>query len=116
MATSLRECRLDDATITTLAIEDAVARLTIHNWREETQVVVFEDVVGIEGMSFINTALSHGVDLETDSFLYRCCSIGEVQSTDYRCFGFYSAWSDTPILKIVARSFKVTSPKDVTTV
>jgi hypothetical protein len=111
MPTSLNEYRLDDATITKLTVEDAVARMMVRNWQDETHVLVFEDVVGIESMSFINASLSHGEDLANDDFLARCCAVGEEQPTEFRCFGFYSAWSDMPILKIVARSFSVTSSK-----
>lgn len=110
MATSFSEYRLDDATITKLTVEAAIVRLKVRNWQEEMHDLVFEDVVGIESMSFINSSLSHGEDLATDDFLNRCCAIAEENPMEFRCFAFYSAWSDLPILKIVARGFRVISP------
>jgi hypothetical protein len=109
MATSFNRHRLDDATIARLTVEGAVAQLIVHTWQDETQVLIFEDVIGIESMSFINASLSHGEDLANDDFLSRCCAIGEETPTDFHCFVFYSAWSDTPVLKIVARCFRMTS-------
>ena len=47
MPTSLNEYRLDDATITKLTVEDAVARMMVRNWQDETHVLVFEDVVPV---------------------------------------------------------------------
>ena len=102
-----RDYRLDDATITKLTIEKGVVRLLVRNWRDENDVLIFGDVVGVESMSFINTDLSHGLESESDDFLDRCCTVGEEAASEYRCFLFFSAWQETPILKIVARSFAV---------
>ena len=110
MTSTFDEYRFDDATITKLVIEDTVARLTVRNWRDEIDVLVFDDVAGMESLSFINAALSHGEDLKDDEFLQRCCAAGEEQANEFHCFQFFSAWSESPILRIVARSFNVFAP------
>jgi hypothetical protein len=107
MNDSFCEYRLDDATITKLTVENADLRLFVRNWRDELDVLVFDDVIGVESLSFINSCLSHGNESTDDEFLNRCCSIGNEAPSEFRCFQFYSAWSDTPILRIVARSFGV---------
>ena len=107
MISTFDEYRLDDATITKLVIENTVARLSVRNWRDENDILVFDDVAGIESLSFVNTALSHGEDLRDCVFLQHCCAAGEEQGDKFHCFQFFSPWSETPILKIVARSFNV---------
>jgi hypothetical protein len=111
MEQSFTEYRLDDATITMLTMHDADVRLTVRDWKDEIHILVFEDVLGVETMGFLNSDLSHGEELSDDGFLNRCCQIHhEETSSDFHCFAFYSAWSDTPILKIVARRFGEASP------
>ena len=107
MTSTFDEYRFADATITKLVIEDTVARMTVRNWRDEIDVLVFDDVAGIESFSFLNVDLSHGEDLRDDVFLQRCCAAGEEQASEFHCFQLFSAWSESPILKIVARSSKV---------
>jgi hypothetical protein len=107
MTSTFGEYRFDDATITKLVIEDSVARLTVRNWRDEIDILVFDDVAGMESLSFINAALSHGEDLLDDVFFQRCCAASEEQADDLHCFQFFSPWSESPILKIVACSFNV---------
>ncbi len=110
MEQSFTEYRLDDATITMLTMHDADVRLTVRDWKDQIHILVFEDVLGVETMGFLNSDLSHGEELSDDGFLNRCCQIHEEASSDFHCFAFYSAWSDTPILKIVARRFGKASP------
>lgn len=107
MTSTFDEYRFADATITKLVIEDAAARLTVRNWRDEIDVLVFVDVAGIESFRFLNVDLSHGEDLRDDVFLQRCCDAGEEQTSEFHCFQLFSAWTASPVLKIVARSFKV---------
>jgi len=107
MKSTFDEYRFDDATITKLVIENTVARLTVRNWRDEIDILVFEDVAGLESLSFVNSALSHGEDLRDDVFFQRCCAAEGEQGEELHCFQFFSAWSGSPILKIVARSFNV---------
>jgi hypothetical protein len=110
MEQSFTDYRLDDATITMLTMHDADVRLTVRDWKDEIHTLVFEDVLGVETMGFLDSDLSHGEELSDDGFLNRCCQIHEESSGEFRCFRFYSAWSDTPILRIVARRFGEASP------
>jgi hypothetical protein len=103
------EYRFDDATITKLIIENSVAQLTVRNWRDEVEILVFDDVAGIESLSFVNASLSHGQDLRDDVFFQRCCVAGDERADQFHCFQFFSPWSELPILKIVARGFTIDS-------
>lgn len=107
---SFNNYRLEDGSISKLCIEGADAKIWIRTWREEEVILVFTDMAGVESSSFINTSLSHGTETAHDSFLDKACQIGEEQPDNYRCFSFFSAWADTPILKIIARTFSVSTP------
>lgn len=109
MSIDFNNYRLEDGTVSKLCIENAEVRVTIRNWREDIDVLVFDDVIGMESFSFVNSSLSHAEATETDPFLVRSCMTGEESQSRFQCFRFYSAWSPTPILKIIARSFRVES-------
>lgn len=96
--------RLNDGYITNLVIVDNEVRVTIRNWREGSEVLVFQNVIGLEAFSIANTELSHGTETSNDSLLERSCLIGEEQLPEFRCYAFFSPWSECPILKVVARS------------
>jgi hypothetical protein len=94
--------RLEDAKITKLVIEDSVARLSVHNWRDEIHILVFHNLAGIECLNFLNVDLSHGEELIEEAFLQRCHALVNERTDKLQCFQFFSAWSESPILKIVA--------------
>lgn len=110
MICSFNEHRLDDGSITKLYVEKAAARVFVINWREEEEVIVFNDVIGLEGYSLINSSLSHGTETTDDPLLNRSCALAEESPKDFRCFSFFSPWDEAPVLKIVARSFALNSP------
>jgi hypothetical protein len=101
--------RFEDGSIKKLEVENADVRVHVQNWRDEVDVLVFRDVIGFEGYSVINDSLSHGAETSSDPFLARCSTIGEEAEADFRCFSFFSAWTDLAILKIIARSFELSS-------
>ncbi|MES2790320.1 MAG: hypothetical protein V4719_11985 [Planctomycetota bacterium] len=92
MTSAFNQYRFDDATITKLVVENDVARLMVRNWMEEIDILVFEDFAGIEGLGFINAALSHGEDIRNDVFLQHCCDAGDEQTNEFHCFQFFSAF------------------------
>ncbi len=101
------EQRLADGSITKLCMENAKVSVSMRNWREEEEVFVFNDPIGIETYGCINASLSHGTETADDPFLVRSCIVCEDNPKDFRCFSFFSAWSDDPIIKIIARSFEL---------
>lgn len=106
---SFDKYRLEDGSIKKLVVQDADVRLHVLNWRDEPEVLLFRDVIGFEGYSVINASLSHGAETASDPFLTRCSTLGEEAEADFRCFSFFSAWTDFAILKIIARSFELAS-------
>jgi hypothetical protein len=109
MTVDFDKYRLADGSIKKLEVENADVRVHVQNWRDEVDILVFGDVIGLEGYSVINASLSHGVETTSDPFLARCSTIGEEAEADFRCFSFFSAWTDLAILKIIARTFELAS-------
>ena len=105
-ATFLEE-EFADAAITQLVAEGAQLRLFVLNWRDQDQLLVFEGVIGLESQSFINAALSHADQVGDDDFLRRCCDLAGETMGGFHCYRFYSAWIASPLLKIVARGFRL---------
>jgi hypothetical protein len=107
MNSNFADYRVDDGYIQKLCIVDGNAQVYLLNWREEREIIIFQDVIGLEAYSFTNTSLSHVAEISSDSLLERSTSIEGIQPTEFRCYAFFSAWTNLPILKIVARSFIV---------
>jgi hypothetical protein len=107
MTVDFDKYRLEDGSIRKLEVENADVRVHVQNWRDEVDILVFRDVIGFEGYSVINASLSHGAVTTSDPFLASCSTIGEEVEADFRCFSFFSAWTDFAILKIIARSFEL---------
>jgi len=107
MQDDFTKLRVDDGTITKLCVVDADVQLHLRNWRDQMETVTFRDVIGLEAYSIVNADLSHATETESDPLLERCCAVGQEQMTEFRCYAFFSVWSEQPILKVVARSFAV---------
>lgn len=107
MPTNFTEYRANDGSITKLSVVDGDVQVLVRNWREEMEIINFRDVIGLEAYSFSNTALSHATETASDPLLERSCSVGGEQAVEFRCYAFFSAWADLPVLKIVARSFSL---------
>jgi hypothetical protein len=69
--------------------------------------VTFEDVVGVEGLGAIGVDLSHPGESTDDPMIQRACRQANESPDGYHCFSLFSAWTDEPILRIVARRFVV---------
>lgn len=110
MAIGFTDFRLDDAVITKLTIEGAATRVTVKTWREEQETLVFDDALGIECIAVMNESIHHGVESTDDEFFKRCCAEAKESASEFRCFIFVSAWTNAPILKVVARSFDCVRP------
>jgi hypothetical protein len=107
MTNDFSELRVADGSITKLCVVDGDVQAHLQNWREQRETITFHDVVGLEAFGFLNTALSHVTESANDPLLVRSCSMGGEPANDFRCYAFYSAWADQPVLKVVARSWSV---------
>lgn len=105
---SFAEYRIDDARILEVCARSGGVQVRLKNWRDEIETAVFEDVVGMEAFDWANTDLSHGAERTDDPLLEKSVAIEGEKQDGFRCFAFLSAWNDQPVLKIVARSFRVT--------
>ena len=107
MAKSFGEMTMADGQIVTVTMQNADLQIELKAWNETTETLLFSDFLGVEGLNPVNEDLSHGLELTGDPFLIRCCAIREERPDEFRCFCFYSAWSDVAIFKVVARSFEI---------
>jgi len=105
MMNGFDERRLADGIITKLSMEDGNVQVSMRNWREENDVLTFNDVIGLEAYGIENDSLSHGTETADDPLVERSCKFCEEDPAGFRCYSFFSAWTDAPILKIVARTF-----------
>lgn len=108
----LDDLKLADGRITKVSIDGSSARVMIQDWREESLILVFHDLVGFEGQAPIHDDLSHGTETKDDPFLEKSCLACEEDPREFRSFLIFSAWTDAPLLKVVARSFELIRPPD----
>lgn len=100
------EQRFADATIEKVCVFDGCVRVSVRNWRGEEETIIFKDAIGLAGHGIANAELSHGTETTNDPLMVQCCVACEEDLENFRCFSFFSAWTDAPILKIIARSFE----------
>ena|SRR5258705_13665549 len=98
---------LSDAQILELYfVKDLCVRLK--DWEERIFTLVFEDVAGMECFGIVGEDLSHGTVDSTDPLIERASLASEERVEGLWCFALWSAWSENRVIRIVARSFKVT--------
>jgi hypothetical protein len=99
--------RVDDGRIIKLVLDRATLFLSIRDWQGDTLLIEFTDVIGIEGFGIVNVDLGGVNETSTDSLIEKACSIVEEPTAGFNCYSVLSAWNDRPLIRIVARSWKV---------
>jgi hypothetical protein len=107
MPTAFSELRVSDGRVTAIVIRRGEVLVHLQDWQERALAVTFEDVVGFEGLAAIDVDLSHAGESTHDPTIQRACREANESPEGYRCFCLFSAWTDEPILRIVARRFVV---------
>jgi hypothetical protein len=105
MPTAFNELRVGDGRVTEIVIRRGGVLVHLQDWQERAVAVTFEDVVGFEGLAAIDVDLSHAGESTDDPMIQRACRQANESQEGYRCFCLFSAWTDEPILRIVARRF-----------
>jgi len=95
-----------DGQIRSLEWKDGNIVLVLQNWREQTSRIIFHDAVGFEAYSPLDEDLSHGTVDQEDPFIEQSCSCVEESSQNVWCFSIWSAWRETPLLRITAVGFE----------
>ena len=103
---------VSDGYITRMVFEKAELRVFVVNWQEEIELIIFVDAIGVQAVSVENVDLSHVTEQQDDPFVKLACEVGEEDCDKYRCYSFYSAWTDEAILRVVAQRFVVAARRD----
>jgi hypothetical protein len=104
MESDFARYKVADGFIKKIVVDGANAYVHLQTWQEKMETFAFIDVIGLEALGAIGESLSHGTETASDPFLIRCCEAENVPAEEFRCFGFASAWTNTVVLRIVARS------------
>jgi hypothetical protein len=101
--------RVDDARITKLVLDATTLFVSIRDWQEKTIVLVFAEVIGIEGFGIVNVDLGGASESSSDPLIEKSCSAVDEPVSGFQCYSLFSAWNDQPLIRIVARSWKLNS-------
>lgn len=107
MTSDFQKYRLADGCIIRLIAENDNVQIHVLNWRNEVDVLVFSNVIGFSSCNMLNASLSYGTETNDDPLLTHCCIGSEESEAGFQCFSFFSSWTDLPILKIIASSYKL---------
>lgn len=77
------------------------------DWQGETITLIFDGSVGLELFDIVGEDLSHAEITLDDPFIERSSRIARDNIEGLMCFSLWSAWSNEPIMRIVARSVTV---------
>ncbi|MEM4725229.1 MAG: hypothetical protein QXP01_09475 [Candidatus Hadarchaeum sp.] len=99
--------RVDDARIVKLMLEGATLCLWIRGWQGDKVLIEFTDVIGIEGFEITDVDLGRVHESTTDPLIEKSCSFAGELRDGFNCYSFLSAWNDQPLLKVVAKSWKI---------
>lgn len=100
---------LNDAEITHVQTEGDALVVTYRDWKEIGHQLRFINVAGYQWFSPEGKSLSHGAVASDDPFIRQAClAADEDGPAGFFAFSFISAWSESPVLKIVAKD--VVSP------
>lgn len=101
----LSELNLSDAQVIGLHSRGRSVSVQIQDWQEQTFHLEFSEALAIEAIGVAGEDLSHLSSDGNDPFLHRVCDAMEEEPAGFSCFQFWSAWSDEPVMRIVAKSF-----------
>ncbi len=103
MTTAFSGLKLSDGRVTEVVIRRGELLVRLQDWRDRALAVTFEDVIGFEGLGAIDADLSHAGESTDDPLIRGACRQADESPEGYHCFSLFSAWTDEPILRIVAR-------------
>jgi hypothetical protein len=93
-------------------IEVQYLRYQLHiiclNWQERELRLTFDGVVGVEFFDLLDEDLSHISVDQKDTFIQRVHQTSQDETEELLCFSFWSAWSDEPLMRVVANEVAVT--------
>jgi hypothetical protein len=101
-----KKLSLADGQITELAMSVSECKVYFQDWQEQKFCFSFDDVIGIEIFSIFDEDLSHATVSSTDGFVQHSGAIANDKIEDLWCFTFWSARSEVPLMRVVARDFK----------
>ena len=102
-----KELRLADARITKLMLEGTTVVLIIHDWQEKPIALEFKETIGIEAFGVLNADLGSVTESTTDPLIATACGLAEEPNRGFQCYSLFSAWNEKPLIKIIARSWKI---------
>ena len=93
---------LSDAVISKLVVGAGRVEIHVKDWQEVEHVVLLEDVLLLEDHGVVGEDISHMSSSTQDALVEVACERAEEEPGGYRCFSFFGAWSERPVLVVVA--------------
>ena len=97
---------LADAEVVSLFAKAGDLEVVYRDWREQTFVLTFRDVVGFEAFGVEGEDLSHGTESAEDPFIAKAVEYARDSIEGLTSYVLWSA-SDQPILRVAAQRFTV---------
>jgi hypothetical protein len=107
---AFRDLRISDGEVTEVVIRGGGVVVRLQDWQGHLIAVTFDDVIAFEGIAAIGVDLSHVLESADDPLIQTACRQEGESPEGYFCFSLISAWTDEPLLKIVARRAVVADP------
>jgi phosphoserine phosphatase len=95
---------LSDAVISKIVIEAGQVRLHLKDWQEVGHSMVFANVLMIEDYGIVGEDVSHMSCSSSEGVVLEACRRAGEDPSAYQCFSLFGAWSDDPMLRLVALS------------
>ncbi|WP_144030225.1 hypothetical protein [Burkholderia sp. AU6039] len=95
-----------DARIKSFSYRDARLSVLVQA-NDRVFEVIFHAVLGMKAISPEGQDLSHLAESKGGGYLVATCEAAEEPVDGYREFGFISAWTDEPLLTIIANDVQV---------
>lgn len=110
MIAAFRDLRVSDGHVTEVVIRGGGMIVRLRDWRDHLVAITFDDVIVFEGLGTIHADLSHTRESTDDPLIQTACRQANESPEGYRCYALISAWTNEPLLKIVARQVVVADP------
>jgi hypothetical protein len=107
MAAHFSDLKVSDSQITEILLVGDEVRLTLRDRQGRRKVIKFEGVVGVEAIGATGVDLSHAGESSDDPCIRKACEHAGVPLKGHRSFTLTWAWTNEPVLRIIARGFHI---------
>jgi hypothetical protein len=110
---NFQKIEFGDGQILEIQATDAIVYLKLNDWKDEEIILKFTGVAGLEAFSPLGEDLSHGTVDQSSPFIDTVCANTGADRENVFCFSIWSAWRESPIIRLVATAFEQTAKMEI---